>query len=145
MSHTDSYPVLCIEERDGDGDGDGEGYEIIVNRLFVAYDSEYDSYVVYGKRQNLETEDNYMPYFFRSDKSADMYNFVKLIVGKEAFCSYTLYNYNNISIDLEDSDYYSMVKNMDKNYDIVSYDMMKIKRKHFKNLMHVLKYVYNFY
>ena len=141
MSHTDSYPVLCIEERNGDG-GD---YKIIINRLFIAYDSEYDSYVIYGKIQNRKVDDDYVPYFFRTDKSADMYNFVKLIVGKEAFCSYTLYNYNNISIDLEDSDYYSMEKNMDKNYDIVSYDMMKIKRNHFRNLMHVLKNVYNFY
>ena len=141
MSHTDSYPVLCIEERNGDG-GD---YKIIINRLFIAYDSEYDSYVIYGKIQNRKVDDDYVPYFFRTDKSADMYNFVKLIVGKEAFCSYKLYNYNNISIDLEDSDYYSMEKNMDKNYDIVSYDMMKIKRNHFRNLMHVLKNVYNFY
>jgi hypothetical protein len=141
MSHTDSYPVLCIEERNGDG----VDYKTIINRLFIAYDSEYDSYVVYGKRQNQKVDDDYVPYFFRTDKSADMYNFVKLIVGKKVVCSYTLYNYNNISIDLEDSDYYSMEKNMDNNYDIVSYDMVTIKRNHFRDLMHVLKNVYNFY
>jgi len=141
MSHTDSYPVLCIEERNGDG----VDYKTIINRLFIAYDSEYDSYVVYGKRQNQKVDDDYVPYFFRTDKSADMYNFVKLILGKKVVCSYTLYNYNNISIDLEDSDYFSMEKNMDTNYDIVSYDMMRIKRKHFRDLMHVLKNVYNFY
>jgi len=141
MSHTDSYPVLCIEERDGDGDD----YKIIINRLFIAYDSEYDSYVIYGKLQNRKVDDDYVPYFFRTDKASDMYNFVKIIVGKKAFCSYTLYNYNNISIDLEDSDYYSMEKNMDNNYDIVSYDMVTIKRNNFRNLMHVLKNVYNFY
>ena len=141
MSHTDSYPVLCIEEREGTG----VDYKIIINRLFIAYDSEYDSYVVYGKIQNRKVDDDYAPYFFRTDKSADMYNFYKIIVGKNAVCSYTLYNYNNISIDLEDSDYYSMEKNMDKNYDIVSYDMVTIKRNHFRDLMHVLKNVYNFY
>lgn len=139
VAQTDSYPVLCIEERD---DND---YKIIVNRLFIAYDTEYNTYVVYGKKQNVVDTDDYVPYFFRVDKSIHMFEFVKFVVSETSVCSFTMYNYNNISVDLEQSDYYLMEKNMDENYDIVSYDMMLIKKKPFRKLMHMLKYVYNVY
>ena len=139
MSQTDSYLVLCVEERDR------EKYDLITNRLFIAYDSENDTYVVYGKRQNVRDNDNYVPYFFRADRSIDMYKFVKFVVSSKSFCSFTLYNYNNISIDLEETDYDTMENNMDTNYDIVSYDMMIIKKKRFRELMNTLKNVYNVY
>jgi hypothetical protein len=138
VAQTDSYPVLCIEERDDDN------YEIIVNRLFIAYDSEYNTYVVYGKNQNLKDDDDFVPYFFRADKSIHMFEFVKLLVNTSP-CSFTMYNYNNISVDLEQSDYYLMEKNMDKNYDMVSYDTTQIEKKRFRKLMHTLKYIYNVY
>ena len=139
MSQTDSYLVLCIEERDN------EQYESITNRLFIAYDSENNTYVIYGKSQNRKDDDDYVPYFFRADRSVDMYKFVKFVVSSKSFCSYTLYNYNNISIDLEATDYDTMEKNMDVNYDIVSYDMMTIKKNRFRELMHILKNIYNVY
>ena len=138
MSQTDSYLVLCVEERDS------EKYDLITNRLFLAYDSENDTYVVYGKRQNIREQNDCVPYFFRADKSIDMYKFVKFVVSN-SFCSYTLYNYNNISIDLEDTDYDTMENNMDANYDIESYDMMIIKMNPVRELMHILKNVYNVY
>jgi hypothetical protein len=43
MSQTDSYLTLCIEERDGNN------YDTIVRRVFLSYDVEQESYVVYGR------------------------------------------------------------------------------------------------
>jgi hypothetical protein len=137
MPHTDSYLTLCIEERD---DVD---YSIIINRLFISYDIEQESYVVYGKSERTGIDNE--QYFFRSDRSADMYKFVEFIIGKYAYSSYTLYNYNNMPFDLEDVDYYFMEANMDIRYEIAVYDEVILKKKNFRKNLHMLKNVYNFY
>jgi hypothetical protein len=137
MSHTDSYLTLCIEERDD------KNYETIVNRLFLAYDIEQESYVVYGKsnRSGIDNEQ----YFFRSDKSSDMYKFVKFVISKESYSSYTLYNYNNMPFDLEGVDYEFMEANMDIRYELAVYDNVQLAKREFRKNMHMLKNVYNFY
>ena len=137
MSHTDSYLTLCIEERDD------KNYATIVNRLFLAYDVEQESYVVYGKSERTGIDNQ--QYFFRSDKSSDMYKFVKFIISKESYSSYTLYNYNNMPFDLEGVDYYFMEENMDIRYELAAYDNVQLAKKEFRKNMHMLKNVYNFY
>jgi hypothetical protein len=137
MSHTDSYLTLCIEERDD------KNYATIVNRLFLAYDVEQESYVVYGKSERTGIDNE--QYFFRSDKSSDMYKFVKFVISKESYSSYTLYNYNNMPFDLEGVDYYFMEENMDIRYELAAYDNVQLAKKEFRKNMHMLKNVYNFY
>jgi hypothetical protein len=139
MSHTDSYLTLCIEERDS-----LNNYETIANRLFISYDIEQQSYVVYGKSVRPVGIDNEQ-YFFRSDKSSDMYKFVRFIISKESYSSYTLYNYNNMPFDLEGVDYYFMEANMDIRYELAAYDNMRINKRDFRRNLHMLKKVYNFY
>jgi hypothetical protein len=139
MSHTDSYLTLCIEERDS-----LNNYETIANRLFISYDIEQQSYVVYGKSVRPVGIDNEQ-YFFRSDKSSDMYKFVRFIISKDSYSSYTLYNYNNMPFDLEGVDYYFMEANMDIRYELAAYDNMRLKKRDFRRNLHMLKKVYNFY
>ena len=135
MSQTDSYLTLCIEER---GDDD---YSTIKNRLFLSYDVDQETYVVYGKsHRNTDTE----PYFFRANKSSDMYKFVKFIIGKESGNSYTLYNYNNMPFDLEGVDYDFMESNIDVGYQIAAYDDVKLSKREFRKNLRMLKNVYNF-
>jgi hypothetical protein len=137
MSHTDSYLTLCIEERDEDN------YGTVKNRLFVSYDIEQESYVVYGKSQRIAVDN--LPYFFRADKATDMYKFVRYVVGDDASNSLTLYNYNNMPFDLEGVDYDFMEANMDIRYEIAVYDNVKIAKKTFKQNLRMLKSVYNYY
>jgi hypothetical protein len=136
MTQTDSFLTLCIEERCEDD------YDKILSRLFVSYDGEQQSYVVYGKRHSDSL--NFEPYFFRTDKSKYMYNFFKFIIGKEASISYTLFNYNNMPFDLEGVDYFFMEENMGISYQLAAYDQMNLNKKKFREMMHVLKKVYNF-
>jgi len=137
MSQTDSYLTLCIEERDQDN------YGSVVNTLFVAYDIEQESYVVYGKSNRMGVDN--LPYFFRADKAKDMYKFVRFVVGNDANNSFTLYNYNNMPFDLEGVDYDFMEANMDLRYEIAVYDNVKVTKKAFKQNLRMLKTVYNFY
>jgi hypothetical protein len=138
MSQTDSYLTLCIEERDS-----LDNYETIINRLFLAYDVEQESYVVYGKSNAIGIDNQ--QYFFRSDKSSDMYKFVKFVISKESYSSYTLYNYNNMPFDLEGVDYEFMEANMDIRYELAAYDNKKLNKRDFRKNLRMLKNVYNFY
>lgn len=137
MSQTDSYLTLCIEERDEND------YNKIVHRIFLSYDIEQESYVIYGRPQRIAIDSE--PYFFRSDKSSDMYKFVKFLIGKKAQCSYTLYNYNNMPFDLEGVDYFFMEENMDIRYELAAYDNVKLVKVDFRKNLRMLKNVYNFY
>ena len=58
MSQTDSYLTLCVEERDE------SNYDKIVHRMFLSYDVEQESYVVYGRSQRTGIDNE--PYFFRA-------------------------------------------------------------------------------
>ena len=136
MSQTDSYLTLCVEERCDDD------YNKITNRLFVSYDVEQESYVVYGQRQSLTLE--FEPYFFRADKSRDMYKFFKFVIGLKSVISLTLFNYNNMPFDLEGVDYYFMEANMAISYELAAYDRITLHKNKFREIMHVLKNVYNF-
>lgn len=140
MSQTDSYLTLCVEERDDDN------YEKITNRLFVSYDVEQDSYVVYGQRQSQSQEQGqeFEPYFFRSDKSKDMYKFFKFVIGEKSNISLTLFNYNNMPFDLEGVDYYFMETNMAISHELVAYDCITLNKKKFQEMMHILKKIYNY-
>lgn len=138
MPHTDSYLTLCIEERES-----LNNYATIVNRLFISYDIENESYVVYGKGSNVGIDNE--QFFFRSDRSADLYKFVRFVIGKDSYSSYTLYNYNNMPFDLEEVDYYFMESNMDIRYELAAYDNMRLNKRDFRRNLHVLKNVYNFY
>jgi len=137
MTYPDSYLTLCIEEREENN------YANIINRLFLAYDIEQESYVVYGKSNRIAVDNQ--PYFFRCEKSSNMYKFVKFIIGKDAYSSYTLYNYNNMPIDLEEVDYDFMEENMDIRYELAAYDNVMLTKKDLVKNLHVLKSVYNFF
>ena len=137
MSQTDSYLTLCIEERNE------KDYNKIEHRMFLSYDVEQESYVIYGRSQRTGIDNE--PYFFRADKSADMYKFVKFLIGKKAHCSYTLYNYNNMPFDLEGVDYFFMEENMDIRYELAAYDNVKLVKVDFRKNLRMLKNVYNFY
>ena len=142
MAETDSCLVLCIEDRDVNN------YEKINARLFITYDFELETYVLYGRRQNRWIDNNktsFEPYFFRMDTVDDAYEFVKLVISKNSPCSYTLYNYNNMPITCDTVDYYAMESNMHVNYEIVAYDDVRIKRKQLSTLLQMLYSVYNHY
>jgi hypothetical protein len=137
MSQTDSYLTLCIEERDAND------YNKIVHRIFLSYDVEQESYVVYGRSHRTAIDSE--PYFFRANKSVDMYKFVKFVIGKKTRCSYTLYNYNNMPFDLEGVDYFFMEENMDIRYELAAYDNVILTKVDFRKNLRMLKNVYNFY
>ena len=145
MTETDSCLVLCIEERDNDD------YDNVETTLFVTYDFESETYVLYGKRHDQPSKSEgtfttkFEPFFFRMDEVDEVYEFVKIIISKRSKCSYTLYNYNNMPVDCDTVDYDFMKCNAHINYELVAYDYNKIKRGELSRLLTMLYSVYNFY
>jgi len=145
MSATDSCLVLCIEERDD------KKYDKVLLTIFVTYDYESETFVVYGKRRDhiFKGEGGFKtkfePFFFRTDTVNDTYMFIRFVVGKESLCSYTLYNYNNMPISCDTVDYYFMENNMALNYEIVAYDNVTIKKRELSNTIRMLRETFNFY
>ena len=145
MTEIDSCLVLCIEERDNDN------YAQIETTVFVTYDFESETYVLYGKRHDYLTKGEgifntkFQPFFFRMDEVDDIYAFLKFIISKKSLCSYTLYNYNNMPVDCDTVDYDFMKRNADIDYELVAYDYKKVKRGELSNLLEMLYSVYNYY
>ena len=144
MSATDSCLVLCIEERDN------KQYENILLTIFVTYDFESETFVVYGKRKDHFSKregifkTNFEPFFFRTDTVRDTYMFIRFVVGKESLCSYTLYNYNNMPVTTDTVDYYFMENNTALNYELVAYDNVTVKQGELSNIIQLLRQTFNF-
>ena len=83
---TDTYFVLCIEERDS--------IRPVDTRLFIAWNRLDKDYLVRGRREDT-TKSNYVPYAFHCEKANYLYDFINLVMG-DSKVNLILYNFNNI-------------------------------------------------
>lgn len=142
----DSKLILCIEEYDN-----REEQNFIDTRLFIGWSNQDNDYFVRGKRQDIGSIE-FVPYAFRCDSTDELFDFIEFVVGPGKNKSVTLYNFNNIDTNsnfsvenLKDDEltYEFFEENMDKNYEIVAYDGIKIRRSQFKKYLRMLKNMYN--
>jgi hypothetical protein len=124
--------ILCIGNKTRDNDFD--------TTLFIGWDTISDDYFIKGRRHDTDISDN-VPYSFHTNFS-NLYDFIELIFGKNAKCSLTLYNFNNIDCINDKITYEFFESNMDPNYEIVSYDC-ELHRKNIGKALRLLKNVYN--
>lgn len=144
MAEVDSCLVLCIECRED------HDYNIINTRLFVTYDFLDETYVLYGKHlDKLEEkrvlQTRYQPFFFRFNKSKDVYDMIEAIVSRDTIFSYTLYNYDNMPYDCENVNYFDLSENKNDNYELVSYDNVFISKKKILPVIKMLKRTFNYF
>ena len=147
----DTFPVICIEE-----------YDVINTRInnrttqvkkeldttiFIAYDREYDEFVLYGKRADPPNvaHSNFSPFSFRFVKTDDVYDFLKLSLDIKAHHkSYNviLYNYNNFPLDFNVT-YDFLYNNMDFDYEIAGFTDVSLNRDYIKSLLRMTRDLYN--
>jgi hypothetical protein len=135
----DSCLVLCIEECDN-----LNTINSIDTRLFITYDFENYTYVIYGKRQNTNRS-HFDPYFFRCEHTNDLCDFIRAIIDNENQINVILYNYNNMPINCQSVDYNFMENNIDYGYEIAGYDNTELSNRVLKKLLRMLKNMYNYY
>jgi len=142
-SEQDSCLVLCIEEVDNLSD-----LSNIDTRIFISYNDETNMYVVNGKRDDIlgkkgKNKSNFQPFMFCAESSNDVVDFLSLTLDTKGSFSYTLFNYNNLSYDLAENTYDFMHENMDRRYEIAAYDGVEYNRKRFRQLIKLVKNMYN--
>lgn len=125
--------VLCIEEYDN---------KSIDTRIFVSYNDETKSYIINGKRLDLTEEPYFQPFMFCAKKSSDVLDFLCLSLNTKSTFNYTLFNYNNLSYDINEITYDFMESNIDRRYEIAAYDSVSFSKKNFRQLVRLTKNLY---
>jgi hypothetical protein len=129
--------ILCIEEQDNKADPTS-----IDTRLYIGWDDEAEEYFLIGRRQDTLVS-NYVPYAFKSGFTDDVFDFIEFVLGVKGKKNITLYNFNNIDESTELT-YEFFEKYMDKDYEIVGYDNVKIVSSQLKKQLRLLKCIYNY-
>ena len=120
-----SQMVMCIEERDRP---EPNNYSNIDTRLFIMWDGNIGKYIIFGKRINAVVFEG-VPYVFYLDNSTEVQDFVRLVVNRRT-CSMTWYNFNNLrQKDCSNISFEFFESSMDKNYEIIAYDGIKLNYK----------------
>ena len=116
--------------------------------LFVLYDKNEEKYLIRGKRSDFNGKEA-VSYSFNCYYSKELSDFISFIVCPKSKLSYTLFSYNDLSLDDDEIDYnyLNSLNNLDndKFYEIAGYDNQKCNKKQIVSMLNVLKYVFNFY
>ena len=126
---------LVLEIREFDTD-----INKIDTRMFILYDHNEETFVVRSKRPN-----QWETYSFYCDGLNDLAEFVKTVVCKNNYCSFILYNYNNLPIDSDAITFEYLESNIRVENEITGFDDMKCKNKILKKMLRILRNVYNYY
>ena len=132
---TYSTDCLVLEIREFDSDLDR-----IDTRMFVLYDHNEDTFVFRGKRQN-----QWETYSFYCDGLNDLADFIRTIVCKYNYCSFILYNYDNLPMSSDDITFEHLDNNIRVENEVTGFDNMKCKKKFLKRMLGILRNVYNYY
>ena len=132
----ENYPTDCLvlEIREYDSDTG-----TLDTKMFVLYDANEDIFVVRGKRPDQEA------YSFYCDGLHDLAEFIKTVICKSNYCSFILYNYNNLPLDSDDITFEGLVSIVNTDCEITGFDNMKCKTKLLKRMLNILRNVYNYY
>ena len=119
-----SYLSVFIQERDISNNK-------LDTSIIIIYDSREENFYLYGPRDNYK----FQPYSYTYHYSEinQLCHFVKLII-KHSISKFSV-SYNNIFIpneDLEYIDFYYLRNKIDRNNEIIAFDMMKFKEIHLK-------------
>ena len=114
--------------------------------LFILYDKNEEMYLIRGKRSDLSNNTESVSYSFRCKYVEELLEFVKLVICSESLLNYTLYNYDNLPYDCDDITFDSLKEDdNDRAYELTGFDNQKYSDKKLKNILRVLKYVFNYY
>ena len=134
----DTQFILCIEKHDK-----STNKMSIDTRLFIGYSSKDDDYYVRGKRQDIGSQ-NFVPYAFRCGSTNDLYDFIEFAVGPRSKTSIILYNFNNLEGYKDDELTYEFFEsNIDRNYEVATYDNVRLERSKITKNLKILKNTYN--
>lgn len=114
-------------------------------RLFVLYDKNEETYLIRGKRSDINGNEP-INYSFSCYYTKELSEFISFVLCPKSKISYTLFNYDDLPLDPCEIDY-NYLKDLDddKMYEIAGYDNQKNNKKKLFTILKFLKYVFNYY
>lgn len=116
----------------------------IDTNLFVIFDVNEKRYLIRGKRMDLTTR-LFNTYSFTCVDYEAMYNFITFIICRDNNINYTLFNYNDLPWSSDDITYEYLMDNTCRSKEIAGYDNMAMNRKQLRNILFMLRGVFNYY
>ena len=132
-----SYPTDCLVLRVDEFDRDSHKLD---TSMYIFYDVNEEMYVIRGKRPN-----EWQTYNFYCDGMHDTMDFVRTVICKENWWSYSLYNCNNLPLDSDDITFGTLENNIRKENEVTGYDFVDYNKKTLKRMLRILRNVYNYY
>jgi hypothetical protein len=114
------------------------------NIIFIFYDVEKSLYVIRGKRGDDEYLE-YEAYNFICKSKHVVENFIKNMTTKKSVIYYTLYNYKDLPLNVDDITYDELLKTENDTFKIIEkYDFI-YKTNYVIKFLVMLKNMFNYY
>ena len=116
----------------------------IDNSLFIIYDTLKKHYIIRGKRTNGKSFTS-EPYSFIYEETdiKNLIYLIKFVTCQSSLLNYELYNYDNLPIDSNDITFEFLNSFEHPSYEIIAYDNQEFNAIELKNIINMLRAVYN--
>jgi hypothetical protein len=111
--------------------------------IYIFYDQKEKLFVIKGKRSDKKI--NSAPFSFNCKFIYELLEFVTFIIFTKNLWKYTLYNYDNLPADSNDTTYDFFYKHDSEEYELVSYEPQNFNLVQLKSYLRILKNVFNYY
>ena len=130
-------PTDCLVLRIDEMDIDTKKFD---NTMYVLYDSNNETFVVRGKRENEWTTHSYY-----CDHIKELSSFLSTVICKQNLWSYTLYTMTHLPVDSDEISFGTLDGKATKETEFCGYDKLAYNRKTLRKMLNILRNVYNYY
>ena len=130
-------PTDCLVLRIDEIDVDTNKSDIT---MYVLYDSNNETFVIRGKRENEWTTHSYY-----CDDVKELSSFISTVICKQNFWSYTLYTMSNLSDNSDEISFGTLDIKATKETEFCGYDKLAYSEKTLRKMLNILRNVYNYY
>jgi len=108
--------------------------------MYVLYDSNNQTFVVRGKRENEWTTHSYY-----CDDVKELSSFISTVICKQNYWSYTLYTMNHLSDNSDEISFGTLDGKATRETELSGYDKLAYSSKTLRRMLNILRNVYNYY
>ena len=137
MSPHTTPPTDCLVLRIDEMDVDTNKLDMT---MYVLYDSNNETYVLRGKRENEWTTHSYY-----CDDVKELSSFLSTVICKQNLWSYTPYTMDHLSDNSDEISFGTLDGKATKETGLCGYDKLVYSRKTLRRMLNILGNVYNYY
>ena len=112
--------------------------------LYIFYDKRTHHFFLRGRRR-WSPKHQSCTYSFQCEFAKDLVDFLRYIICKNNTINEVLYNYDNLQCDSNDITFEFLHDYEHSDYEIVTYDNMRFRKKEIVETLRMLRNVFNYY